>query len=162
MINVNLRTAQLWFKDRTRQEEISILVSSQHLPAAPTPSSSKTSLRPHRPRRSFLKPKKAVKTQSAPVSATITPVLTTPPNDVMSPRQLNPRFSLSPSPLMNLAGSIIARKTFKITSIPRSKHSRETQLTPWILKFSFHLLFHFVSSIVSSATAEGGREDLRS
>ena len=50
LINVNLRTVQLWFKDKTRQEEISTLVSSQHLPAAPTPSSSKTGLPPPRPK----------------------------------------------------------------------------------------------------------------
>ena len=40
LIIVNLRTVQLWFRDETRQEEVSTLVSSQRLPAAPRPSSS--------------------------------------------------------------------------------------------------------------------------
>ena len=50
LINVNLRTVQLWFKDKSREEEIATLISSQHLPALERPCSSSSALPPPRPK----------------------------------------------------------------------------------------------------------------
>ena len=62
LINVNLRTVQLWMKDRDRRDEVKTLIATQKLPAECAPESSTTAQLPPMPTASEPIPNNPMKT----------------------------------------------------------------------------------------------------